>query len=85
MNMKTLLAATAIALSLPVAAQAQGLVRGAERGAQDGSDVAGPLGAIVGGASSTAHRRPWRRGPRESMGSRAWWSRPPRSGPSRSR
>lgn len=54
MNMKTLLAATAIALSLPVAAQAQGLVRGAERGAQDGSDAAGPIGAIVGGAVGAA-------------------------------
>lgn len=54
MNMKTLLAATAIALSLPVAVQAQGLVRGAERGAQDGADAAGPIGAIVGGAVGAA-------------------------------
>lgn len=54
MTMKTLLAATAIALSLPVAAQAQGLVRGAERGAQEGGDAAGPLGAIVGGAVGAA-------------------------------
>ncbi|NEU10694.1 DUF1236 domain-containing protein [Methylobacterium sp. BTF04] len=54
MTMKTLLAATAIALSLPLAAQAQGLVRGAERGAQDGRDAAGPLGAIVGGAVGAA-------------------------------
>ena len=54
MNLKTLLAASAIALSLPMAAQAQGLVRGAERGAQDGADAAGPLGAIVGGAVGAA-------------------------------
>lgn len=54
MQIKTLLAASAIALSLPMAAQAQGLVRGAERGAQDGGDVAGPLGAIVGGAVGAA-------------------------------
>ncbi|MCJ2043677.1 DUF1236 domain-containing protein [Methylobacterium sp. J-078] len=54
MNIKTLLAASAIALSLPMAAQAQGLVRGAERGAQDGADAAGPIGAIVGGAVGAA-------------------------------
>lgn len=54
MNFKTLLAASAIALSLPMAAQAQGLVRGAERGAQDGADAAGPVGAIVGGAVGAA-------------------------------
>lgn len=54
MNAKTILAATAIALSLPMAAQAQGLVRGAERGAQDGGDAAGPVGAIVGGAVGAA-------------------------------
>jgi len=54
MNFKTLIAASAIALSLPMAAQAQGLVRGAERGAQDGADAAGPIGAIVGGAVGAA-------------------------------
>jgi hypothetical protein len=54
MNIKTLIAASAIALSLPMAAQAQGLVRGAERGAQDGADAAGPIGAIVGGAVGAA-------------------------------
>ncbi|KQP77742.1 MULTISPECIES: DUF1236 domain-containing protein [unclassified Methylobacterium] len=54
MNFKTLLAASAIALTLPMAAQAQGLVRGAERGAQDGADAAGPIGAIVGGAVGAA-------------------------------
>jgi hypothetical protein len=54
MNFKTLLAVSAIALSLPMAAQAQGLVRGAERGAQEGADAAGPVGAIVGGAVGAA-------------------------------
>ncbi|MCJ2034941.1 DUF1236 domain-containing protein [Methylobacterium sp. J-068] len=54
MTFKTLLAASALALSLPMAAQAQGLVRGAERGAQDGADAAGPVGAIVGGAVGAA-------------------------------
>ena len=54
MNFKTLLAASAIALSLPMAAQAQGLVRGAEQGARDGGDAAGPVGAIVGGAVGAA-------------------------------
>ncbi|GBU18372.1 MULTISPECIES: DUF1236 domain-containing protein [Methylobacterium] len=54
MNVKTLLAASAIALALPMAAQAQGLVRGAEQGARDGGDAAGPVGAIVGGAVGAA-------------------------------
>ncbi|GEP02981.1 DUF1236 domain-containing protein [Methylobacterium oxalidis] len=54
MNIKTLLAASAIALALPMAAQAQGLVRGAEQGARDGADAAGPVGAIVGGAVGAA-------------------------------
>lgn len=36
-------------LALPVAAQAQGTVRGAERGAAQGERDAGPLGAVVGG------------------------------------
>ncbi|MDN3624386.1 DUF1236 domain-containing protein [Methylobacterium isbiliense] len=54
MKTKTLIAAAALALSLPVAAQAQGLVRGAERGAQEGADAAGPIGGIVGGAVGAA-------------------------------
>ena len=36
-------------LALPVAAQAQGTVRDAERGAAQGERDAGPLGAVVGG------------------------------------
>ncbi len=54
MKTKTLIAAAALALTLPVAAQAQGLVRGAERGAQEGADAAGPIGGIVGGAVGAA-------------------------------
>src|ERR1700712_1400327 len=54
MNIKTLLAASAIALALPMAAQAQGLVRGAEQGAAEGGRAAGPVGAIVGGAVGAA-------------------------------
>lgn len=54
MTIKALLAASALALSLPMAAQAQGTLRGAERGAQDGGDAAGPLGAVVGGAVGAA-------------------------------
>ena len=40
-------------LALPVAAQAQGTVRGAERGAAQGERDAGPLGAVVGGLSES--------------------------------
>ncbi len=54
MKMKTLLAASALALALPMAAQAQGTLRGAEQGARDGADAAGPVGAIVGGAVGAA-------------------------------
>jgi Protein of unknown function (DUF1236) len=37
-------------LALPIAAQAQGTVRGAEEGAAVGNRDAGPIGAAVGGA-----------------------------------
>jgi len=37
------------ALTLPMAAQAQGTIRGAERGAAQGGHDAGPVGAVVGG------------------------------------
>jgi Protein of unknown function (DUF1236) len=37
-------------LALPVAAQAQGTVRGAQEGAAEGAYQAGPIGAVVGGA-----------------------------------
>ena len=50
MQTKFLAAMTALALlALPVAAQAQGTVRGAQEGAAAGDRAAGPLGAIVGG------------------------------------
>lgn len=54
MSLRTFAAATLIALTLPVAAQAQGLVRGAQEGAAEGSATAGPIGAIVGGAVGAA-------------------------------
>ena len=38
----------------PLAAQAQGTLRGAEEGAAVGGNAAGPLGAIVGGAIGAA-------------------------------
>jgi hypothetical protein len=41
-------------LALPIAAQAEGTVRGAEEGAAAGGNAAGPLGAIVGGAVGAA-------------------------------
>ena len=41
-------------LALPVAAQAQGTVRGAEEGAAQGAHAAGPVGAIVGGTVGAA-------------------------------
>ena len=37
------------ALALPLAAQAQGTVRGAQEGAAQGERDAGPIGAVVGG------------------------------------
>ncbi len=36
-------------LTLPLAAQAQGTVRGAQEGAAQGEHAAGPVGAVVGG------------------------------------
>ena len=54
MNTKIITAALCAALTLPIAAQAQGTVRGAEEGADVGGRAAGPLGAIVGGAVGAA-------------------------------
>jgi hypothetical protein len=48
MKMKILAIAAALAV-LPVAAQAQGVVRGAQDGAARGNYVAGPVGGAVGG------------------------------------
>ena len=50
MQTKLLVPMIALALlALPVAAQAQGTLRGAQEGAAQGGRDAGPLGAIVGG------------------------------------
>ncbi len=51
MQTKFLVPMIALALlALPVAAQAQGTVRGAQEGAAQGAHDAGPIGAVVGGA-----------------------------------
>jgi hypothetical protein len=42
-------AAVLLAITLPAAAQAQGVPGGIERGARDGERAAGPVGAIIGG------------------------------------
>lgn len=43
-------AAVAAFMALPIAAQAQGIVRGAQDGAATGNRAAGPVGGVVGGA-----------------------------------
>jgi gas vesicle protein len=43
-------AGIAAVLSLPLVAQAQGIIRGAEQGAAEGNRAAGPVGGAVGGA-----------------------------------
>ena len=43
-------ASVAAVLSLPMVAQAQGIVRGAQEGAAEGNRAAGPVGGAVGGA-----------------------------------
>ncbi|GJD56585.1 DUF1236 domain-containing protein [Methylobacterium dankookense] len=53
-NKLLLTLATAAALALPAAAQAQGTLRGAAEGAEVGADAAGPIGGIVGGAVGAA-------------------------------
>src|SRR5215468_5414130 len=54
MKMKILTVAAFVLVSLPLAAHAQGTVRGAEEGAAAGERAAGPLGAIVGGTIGAA-------------------------------
>jgi hypothetical protein len=49
-----LVAAVIMAAALPLAAHAQGTIRGAEDGAAEGGRVGGPIGAIVGGAVGAA-------------------------------
>jgi hypothetical protein len=50
MGFKLLIGAAALAAALPLAANAQGVIGGAERGAAEGGAAAGPVGAAVGGA-----------------------------------
>jgi len=50
MNKKIFAATAFVFLSLPFAASAQGVVRGAAEGAHEGDRAAGPVGAVVGGA-----------------------------------
>jgi len=55
MRTKLFISMTAVALvALPLAAQAQGTVRGAQEGAEAGGRAAGPVGAIVGGTVGAA-------------------------------
>jgi Protein of unknown function (DUF1236) len=55
MKVRLLVPMTTLAiLALPLVAQAQGTIRGAEEGAAAGGNAAGPLGAIVGGAVGAA-------------------------------
>ena len=55
MKIKLLMPMVVLAtLVLPLAAQAEGTIRGAEEGAAAGGNAAGPLGAVVGGAVGAA-------------------------------
>jgi hypothetical protein len=55
MRMTWLKTTTVLAmLTVPVAAYAQGTVRGAEEGVREGGRAGGPVGAIVGGAVGAA-------------------------------
>ena len=54
-EIKSLVVITALGLvAIPLAAQAQGTVRGAQEGAEVGGRAAGPLGAVVGGTVGAA-------------------------------
>ena len=54
MRLKVLIGAAALAAALPLAANAQGVIGGAERGAAEGGAAAGPVGAVVSGAVGAA-------------------------------
>jgi hypothetical protein len=54
MKIKTFTVATFVFVSLPLAAYAQGTLRGAEEGAAAGHRAAGPVGAVVGGTIGAA-------------------------------
>ena len=49
MKIKTVVFATLIAVSIPSAVFAQGIVKGTGEGIQQGTDAAGPVGGVVGG------------------------------------
>jgi len=49
MNAPFAIAVVVSALSVPLAAQAQGIVGGGQQGAAAGQRAAGPVGAVVGG------------------------------------
>jgi hypothetical protein len=50
MNIRIFSAAAALFLVVPIAAGAQGVVRGADEGIHEGDRAAGPVGAVAGGA-----------------------------------
>ena len=54
MRLKLVIGAAALAAVFPLAANAQGVIGGAERGAAEGGAAAGPVGAVVGGAVGAA-------------------------------
>jgi hypothetical protein len=49
-NQLIMIAGVLTVLAMPVTAQAQGIVRGAQEGAAEGNRAAGPVGGVVGGA-----------------------------------
>jgi Protein of unknown function (DUF1236) len=54
MRFKLFIGTAALAAALPLTANAQGVIGGAERGAAAGGAAAGPVGAVVGGAVGAA-------------------------------
>jgi hypothetical protein len=52
--MKKLVLLTLAILAMPLAAQAQGIIGGAQDGAHEGNRAAGPVGAVVGGTVGAA-------------------------------
>ena len=52
--MKKLVLLTVAILAMPLAAQAQGIIGGAQEGAHEGDRAAGPVGAVVGGTVGAA-------------------------------
>jgi len=52
--MKKFALAALVILAMPLAAQAQGIIGGAQEGAYQGNRAAGPVGAVVGGTVGAA-------------------------------